>query len=360
MLVGCTIAHGGCSGVIVETEAYHETEPACHAFAGLTPRTRPLFEAPGIAYVYRSYGIHALLNVVVEPAGRRRGRADPRARAADGHRRDARAPRPRPLDRPVLGPGQAHAGARHRPRPQRDAAARRPDRARPAAARSRAPAVRRRRARGSGSRAPSSCRGASARRAAATSRGRGRRACSAAAAARASGADRRRVRARGAGAAPPDGVAAAGRGHRRTGAGAGAAVAVRRRGRCGRRLLGGARRRPARSSSAPVVGLGAGSAGRGGRRPPPPRVARSARPDRPRGRPRCSSPAAERPRRRRASLLLRARTRASRRSWSACSTASMKSCQICAGIRAAGDRLAAVLACASAAARWDSRPRRRR
>jgi len=68
-LVGCTITHGECSGVIVETEAYHESEPACHAFAGLTPRTRTLFEAPGVAYVYRSYGIHALLNVVVEPAG---------------------------------------------------------------------------------------------------------------------------------------------------------------------------------------------------------------------------------------------------------------------------------------------------
>jgi len=68
-LVGCTITHGECSGVIVETEAYHEEEPACHAFVGLTPRTRPLFEAPGLAYVYRSYGIHALLNVVVEAAG---------------------------------------------------------------------------------------------------------------------------------------------------------------------------------------------------------------------------------------------------------------------------------------------------
>jgi DNA-3-methyladenine glycosylase len=66
-LVGCTIAHGATSGVIVEAEAYHEHEPACHAFAGLTARTWPLFAAPGIAYVYRSYGIHALLNVVVEP-----------------------------------------------------------------------------------------------------------------------------------------------------------------------------------------------------------------------------------------------------------------------------------------------------
>ena len=69
LLVGCTITHGDTAGVIVETEAYHETEPACHAFVGLTPRTRTLFEAPGIAYVYRSYGIHALLNVVVERAG---------------------------------------------------------------------------------------------------------------------------------------------------------------------------------------------------------------------------------------------------------------------------------------------------
>jgi len=68
-LVGCTITHGSCSGVIVETEAYHEREAACHAYVGLTGRTKPLFDAPGIAYVYRSYGVHALLNVVVEPAG---------------------------------------------------------------------------------------------------------------------------------------------------------------------------------------------------------------------------------------------------------------------------------------------------
>lgn len=68
-LVGCTVTHGGAGGVIVETEAYHESEPACHAFAGLTARTRTLFDVPGTAYVYRSYGIHALLNVVVEPVG---------------------------------------------------------------------------------------------------------------------------------------------------------------------------------------------------------------------------------------------------------------------------------------------------
>jgi DNA-3-methyladenine glycosylase len=68
-LVGCTVSHGGVSGVIVETEAYHDSEPACHAFVGYTPRTSTLFGPPGVAYVYRSYGIHALLNAVCEPEG---------------------------------------------------------------------------------------------------------------------------------------------------------------------------------------------------------------------------------------------------------------------------------------------------
>src|SRR2546430_16697052 len=68
-LVGCTVEFGGASGVIVETEAYHESEPACHAYAGLTPRTATLFGEPGHAYVYRSYGVHALLNAVCEPEG---------------------------------------------------------------------------------------------------------------------------------------------------------------------------------------------------------------------------------------------------------------------------------------------------
>ena len=57
---------GGAAGVIVETEAYHHSEPACHAHVGLTARTARCSGRPGCAYVYRSYGIHALLNVVCE------------------------------------------------------------------------------------------------------------------------------------------------------------------------------------------------------------------------------------------------------------------------------------------------------
>jgi DNA-3-methyladenine glycosylase len=68
-LVGCRLEHEGAAGIIVETEAYHFTEPACHAYVGLTERTSTIYGQPGAAYVYRSYGIHALLNAVCEPEG---------------------------------------------------------------------------------------------------------------------------------------------------------------------------------------------------------------------------------------------------------------------------------------------------
>jgi DNA-3-methyladenine glycosylase len=68
-LIGAVVRHGETAGVIVETEAYHESEPACHAYIGRTPRTLTLFGPPGRAYVYRSYGVHAMLNAVSEPDG---------------------------------------------------------------------------------------------------------------------------------------------------------------------------------------------------------------------------------------------------------------------------------------------------
>ena len=68
-LIGCVVRHGETAGVIVETEAYHQSEPACHAYVGLTPRTQTLFGPAGVAYVYRSYGVHAMLNAVGEEEG---------------------------------------------------------------------------------------------------------------------------------------------------------------------------------------------------------------------------------------------------------------------------------------------------
>jgi DNA-3-methyladenine glycosylase len=68
-LIGCRLLFEGRGGVIVETESYERDDPACHAYVGLTERTRVLFGPPGRAYVYLSYGIHSLLNAVAEPEG---------------------------------------------------------------------------------------------------------------------------------------------------------------------------------------------------------------------------------------------------------------------------------------------------
>jgi DNA-3-methyladenine glycosylase len=55
-------------GVVVETEAYSQAEPACHGHRRRSASNETLFGPPGHFYVYVSHGVHHCVNVVTDRA----------------------------------------------------------------------------------------------------------------------------------------------------------------------------------------------------------------------------------------------------------------------------------------------------
>ncbi|HZH97412.1 MAG TPA: DNA-3-methyladenine glycosylase [Fimbriimonadaceae bacterium] len=69
-LLGAFLVKGEMRSRIVEVEGYREgDDPGSHAFRGPTPRIQVMYGAPGRAYVYFTYGMYWMLNVVAHEEG---------------------------------------------------------------------------------------------------------------------------------------------------------------------------------------------------------------------------------------------------------------------------------------------------
>ncbi|KGG13132.1 MULTISPECIES: DNA-3-methyladenine glycosylase [Prochlorococcus] len=70
-LIGCLLVKQETNGkhlwgVIVETEAYSEEEPACHGYHKRTDKNETLFGPPGHLYIYLTYGMYYCVNIVTD------------------------------------------------------------------------------------------------------------------------------------------------------------------------------------------------------------------------------------------------------------------------------------------------------
>ena len=70
-LIGCTLVRRFADGrmlrgTIVETEAYEEGDPACHAYRKKTKRNWIMFGPAGYVYVYLIYGMYYCLNFITD------------------------------------------------------------------------------------------------------------------------------------------------------------------------------------------------------------------------------------------------------------------------------------------------------